>query len=222
MTYTRQTTRYIDILASLTRSPKTTRELAKDLGMAWYQALSDTLQQMRKLHIVRVQKWQPTHNACGMMAAVWTASPGIDAPIPLTKHGKPAANLHEPSAPAVPNLIAFAHVWSAMDGGKKTTAELAELSGFALDTIQRIVIGLSKARLIYIAQYEKKDRGGDPVRRFSIGNKPDAERPGPESLNTYNERRRIRTRMKRITKKSTTQQPQRETHDRSYACSEVV
>lgn len=194
----RQTKRYIEIMASLTRSPKTTRELAADFGMKRYQSLSDTLQQMRKLHIIRVQKWQSTNNACGMKAAVWTATPGVDADPPLTANGAEASNLNRRQVKATSNLLAFAHVWEAMDGGKRSTHELSELSGFALGTVQDIIRRLHELKLIYVSRYERQPTGGEPIRFYSLGRHPDVKRPEPESLSVYNEKRRIRARMRDI------------------------
>lgn len=198
MTYTRQTNRYVNIMVSLTRSPKTTRELANDLGMKWYQSLSDTLQQMRKLHIVRVQKWVDTGNVCKMKAAVWTATPGVDADPPLTANGHEASNLNRRQVKASSNLLAFAHVWEAMDGGKRSTQELADLSGFSIGTVQDLIRRLHEARLVYVARYERQPSGGEPIRFYSLGRRDDVERPEPESKSVCNEKRRIRARMRNI------------------------
>lgn len=185
-------------MVQLTRSPKTTRELASALEMKWYQSLSDTLQQMRKLHIIRVHAWQDTGNVCGMKAAVWTATPGIDAPTPMTVNGCEAANLNRRQVKATSNLIAFAHLWEALDGGKHSTHALAELCGFTVSTVQDLVRRLHDERLIYIARYERQPTGGEPIRHYSRGNRKDVQRPAPESLSIYNEKRRIRARMRNV------------------------
>ena len=210
--YTRGFPRYIDIMRSLTRSPKTTLALVEDLGISCRKQTGDILRKFWHAGLIRVGKWEPATERT--YAAVWTASPGFDAPIPLTVNGKRACNLSEKRPRLETSIVAFALIWDSLDGGRKSIAELEELTGLSNDTVRGIINQMHNApRLCYVSRWNRREGAyGSPTPFYSLGNAKDVDRPNRLTDAVLNERRRIVKRMDKI------RQTTKETYDRTDTC----
>lgn len=97
----------------------------------------------------------------------------------------------------VSQAIRFERMRAALQVRAQTYKDLQAISGFCMSAVRRWVNDLHAAHVLHICGWAEDERGRPFIKKFKLGNKPDAERPGPDPKKAAARVRRMRQRRKK-------------------------
>lgn len=192
---------YADVLVAIAKKKQTAIELAEASGYCRVH-IRQLLRRMRDLGLIHIDHWKP-QSVRNVMSPVWAFGKGVDAPLPLTKSGRVTQRDPEAAGRLQPRieLVTFANLVKAMVE-PQTCLSLANVAGTDRNWTYRVLNHMHAIKLVHIAEWETRSRGGQPSAMFQIGSKADAPRPRPmgakEASRRRSQQRQQRKQMLRI------------------------
>lgn len=192
---------YADVLASIAKKKQTAIELSEASGYCRVH-IRQLLRRMRDLGLIHIDHWKP-QSIRNVMSPVWAFGKGVDAALPVTKSGKVTRRDPEALGRLQPRLelVTFANLVKAMVEPQSCLG-LAQTAGTDRNWTYRVLHHMHSIKLIHIAEWEPRPRGGTPTAMYQIGRKTDAPRPVPlgakEASRRRSEQRQQRKQMLRI------------------------
>lgn len=181
---------YATLLACL-KTPRTYVEVAEITGV-YAPKLRRLLKQFHAMRLIHRHGWfKPSH---GCDIPIFALGDGQDAPIPLTKAGKPQPYQdHKPKL--CPRVVAFASLVHALKMGASSMATLQHESGFSQPLSTLLSHMRSPAiRLVTVTGYQRRSDGSGPwIALYEwLPDGKDAKRPGPQTPERKREMDRVR------------------------------
>lgn len=177
------TASYVDYARVMLALPARADQVAERVGMT----VSCVRLILRQLWSLRMAHPGEAEGARNNVVAVWLQGDGDAAP------GVRGGGRLKPGA----QLIAFATIWRALDGGARVSVVFEE-TGVSRDAVYRLLGFMRKAGGAHITTWEK-DRFGRAVAVWTLGEGRDAPRPklrtAGEIARQYNRRLQYRTLM---------------------------
>lgn len=166
--------RYADILAML---PACADEIAPRIGMT-RENVVNLMRRLKRYGVLRIIDWSRRAPGC-QWAEVWMLGDGPDAPHPgLFRGGDPkprGCSLKRFRADA----RAFCDLLHALKDGH-VILSLIDITGLHKTTTRNLIAYMRSLKLIHVSEWERRFfGGGEPMRVYKLGRKPDSPRPKP-------------------------------------------
>lgn len=181
---------YATILRAIQKGPKASEDLEQLTGIG-ITMIRQTLNRMHDMRLVHIGGWEQRCERRQYMV-LWAFGPGIDAPHPLVRPGRPR-NRHARYAMR-PSLVAFAHIVRTL-ADPISINDLADEVGSTSSNIARLMVHCRRIGLVRIADWRQRKEGmGRPAMLLQISDgEPNAPRPKRMSESERCRRYRQRT-----------------------------
>lgn len=170
---------YARILRALLDRPMTETQLRENCGIG-HTAAHRIIRAMHHLKLVHIWSWDCTEGT--RFVPVFAFGDRPDTPTPSRRpNGRLAGAARFASAKvAPPELLAFADIVRALRE-PCSAKEVAEAAGVHEHHTRGLIDQMRSLRLVHIASWAWRDRGGPPIALYAIGpNRRDAPRPRPD------------------------------------------